>query len=420
MTPMTECSRPSCCRRRSLASRHGHRRLSRLARHCHGGLRRRSGDGRRRAAARHAAGVRARARGAGARRPGAAGRCASRPIRPTWRPPMSSGWRGTRRSTTRIAPTWRSSSREVTKLFPHLKDDALVLVSSQVPVGTTRELEAAFARASAGRARCRSPAVRRTCASARRSKCSRSPIAWSSACAPRVTRIGCGRCSRRSRANVEVVRVESAELTKHALNAFLATSVAFINEIARVAELRRRRYARGRARPEERYSHRPARLCQAGRRLRRRHAGARHRLSDRAWRGARAPDAISCAACGRATTGTATGSYDTVSRLLGVARRSGRSRCSGSPTSPAPTPFADPSAVELCRRLVAAGAQVVAHDPRVTVVARASSRSGIRAGRHRGGRAAGRRRRRHRHRVAGVPDADGRRDFAGDRATTAR
>ena len=32
------------------------------------------------------------------------------------------------------------------------------------------------------------------------------------------------------------MRVESAELTKHALNAFLATSVAFINELARLAE----------------------------------------------------------------------------------------------------------------------------------------------------------------------------------------
>src|SRR6185436_13177249 len=37
-------------------------------------------------------------------------------------------------------------------------------------------------------------------------------------------------------ASVDVMRVESAELTKHALNGFLATSVAFINEIARVGE----------------------------------------------------------------------------------------------------------------------------------------------------------------------------------------
>ncbi len=36
---------------------------------------------------------------------------------------------------------------------------------------------------------------------------------------------------------IDVVRVESAELSKHALNAYLATSIVFINEIARLAEL---------------------------------------------------------------------------------------------------------------------------------------------------------------------------------------
>ena len=36
--------------------------------------------------------------------------------------------------------------------------------------------------------------------------------------------------------SIEWMRVESAEMTKHALNAFLATSVAFINEIATICE----------------------------------------------------------------------------------------------------------------------------------------------------------------------------------------
>src|SRR5207253_2413405 len=36
--------------------------------------------------------------------------------------------------------------------------------------------------------------------------------------------------------NVVWMSVESAEMTKHALNAFLATSVTFINELARVCE----------------------------------------------------------------------------------------------------------------------------------------------------------------------------------------
>src|SRR2546428_148637 len=42
-------------------------------------------------------------------------------------------------------------------------------------------------------------------------------------------------CSTRP-TRLEIMRVESAELSKHALNAFLATSVAFINEIARIGE----------------------------------------------------------------------------------------------------------------------------------------------------------------------------------------
>jgi UDPglucose 6-dehydrogenase len=36
--------------------------------------------------------------------------------------------------------------------------------------------------------------------------------------------------------NVQWMRVESAEMTKHALNGFLATSVAFINEVAEICE----------------------------------------------------------------------------------------------------------------------------------------------------------------------------------------
>jgi UDPglucose 6-dehydrogenase len=41
--------------------------------------------------------------------------------------------------------------RAATALFPHLRDGALMLVSSQVPVGTTARLERLFAREAAGR-----------------------------------------------------------------------------------------------------------------------------------------------------------------------------------------------------------------------------------------------------------------------------
>ncbi len=125
---------------------------------------------------------------------------------------------------------------EVTALFPHLKDDALVLVSSQLPVGSVSRLEQAYATSvPSGQA--------------------------SFACSPENLRLGkaieaftkpdrviLGVRSEKDADRVrtllapfsppiEVVRVESAEMTKHALNAFLATSVAFINEIARLGEV---------------------------------------------------------------------------------------------------------------------------------------------------------------------------------------
>jgi UDPglucose 6-dehydrogenase len=121
------------------------------------------------------------------------------------------------------------------KLFPHLCDGALVLVSSQVPVGTTRRLEQLFAEESGGRT-----------------------VGF--ACSPENLRLGkaievfthpdrviVGVRSAADRAKVvelfrpftdriEWMSVESAEMTKHALNAFLATSVTFINEIAAICE----------------------------------------------------------------------------------------------------------------------------------------------------------------------------------------
>ena len=45
--------------------------------------------------------------------------------------------------------------------------------------------------------------------------------------------------------------VESAEMTKHAINAFLATSVTFINEVAALCEQVGRGREGGRARPED-------------------------------------------------------------------------------------------------------------------------------------------------------------------------
>lgn len=125
--------------------------------------------------------------------------------------------------------------QQATALLPHLSDGALVLVSSQLPVGTVARLERACAAVSAARL-----------------------VGF--ACSPENLRLGhaveaftnpdrvvVGTRSEQDRAvvaellrpfttRVEWMTVESAEMTKHALNAFLATSVSFINEVASLCE----------------------------------------------------------------------------------------------------------------------------------------------------------------------------------------
>jgi UDPglucose 6-dehydrogenase len=119
-------------------------------------------------------------------------------------------------------------------LLSSLAVNALVIVSSQLPVGSVAQLAA----------RC---ATRRGASDLR------------FACIPENLRLGDALASFRSPdrfvvgaherdrdelgellspfgAPVEWMKVESAEMTKHALNGFLATSVAFINEVAAVCE----------------------------------------------------------------------------------------------------------------------------------------------------------------------------------------
>jgi UDPglucose 6-dehydrogenase len=121
-------------------------------------------------------------------------------------------------------------------LLAWLPEDSLVVVSSQLPVGSVAELDA-------------------RCAAARPDR----PLRF--ACVPENLRLGqalasfrasdrivAGVRSERDRSellsllapftdDVQWMRVESAEMTKHALNGFLATSVAFINEVAEICEV---------------------------------------------------------------------------------------------------------------------------------------------------------------------------------------
>jgi UDPglucose 6-dehydrogenase len=121
------------------------------------------------------------------------------------------------------------------RLFPDLQSGALVLISSQLPVGTTRRLERLFADTSnggsvgfgyspenlrLGRAIDVFMHPDRVVAGVR-----------SSSDRDKVTRLFQPFTDR-----IEWMSIESAEMTKHALNAFLATSVTFINEIAALCE----------------------------------------------------------------------------------------------------------------------------------------------------------------------------------------
>jgi len=124
---------------------------------------------------------------------------------------------------------------QVEALFPYLGDGSLVLVSSQVPVGFTRGLRRAFSAAHPGRrvAFAYSPENLR--------------LGKALDAFRRPERIVVGIEGEGDRAkltellspfsqNIVWMSVESAEMTKHAVNAFLATSVAFINELSALCE----------------------------------------------------------------------------------------------------------------------------------------------------------------------------------------
>lgn len=125
---------------------------------------------------------------------------------------------------------------QIEQVMPHLPVATTVVISSQLPVGSIRQLEAI--------ARSRFPEK-----------------VLGFACCPENLRLGkaldvflkpdriiVGTRSARDRERldrvlrlitdrIEWMSVESAEMTKHAINAFLATSVTFANEIAAICEL---------------------------------------------------------------------------------------------------------------------------------------------------------------------------------------
>ena len=127
------------------------------------------------------------------------------------------------------------------QLFPHLEKGTLVLISSQVPVGTTHKLERSYAEAYPDKAISFAYAPENL-------RLGRAIEVFTD---PDRVVVGLRSTSAESFSNdrdrvvallqpfterLEWMSVESAEMTKHALNAFLATSVAFINEVSTLCE----------------------------------------------------------------------------------------------------------------------------------------------------------------------------------------
>ena len=123
----------------------------------------------------------------------------------------------------------------VAAIFPYLAKGTLVVISSQLPVGSTRRLEEIFRRIS--------PAGATTFAYAPENL--RLGKAIETFTRPDRVVVGVRAATDRDRIaplltpftdRIEWMSVESAEMVKHALNAFLATSVTFANELATLCE----------------------------------------------------------------------------------------------------------------------------------------------------------------------------------------
>jgi UDPglucose 6-dehydrogenase len=113
--------------------------------------------------------------------------------------------------------------------LPHLPAGALVLISAQLPVGTCRQLEAEFPQFHFA---CSPENLRLGKAIDAFTKADRVIVGIrGDAQKPLLEKIFIPFTAR-----VLFMRTESAEMVKHALNSFLAVSITFINEIARLCE----------------------------------------------------------------------------------------------------------------------------------------------------------------------------------------
>lgn len=126
-------------------------------------------------------------------------------------------------------------TQEIEKIFPHLQPHTLVLISSQIPVGSTRKLQT----------HCAKHWSHKNITFAYSPENLRLGKAIDVFTKPDRIVVGIQTESDKNRIqfllnpftqNIIWMTIESAEMTKHALNAFLATSVVFINELSSLCE----------------------------------------------------------------------------------------------------------------------------------------------------------------------------------------
>ena len=124
---------------------------------------------------------------------------------------------------------------QIERTLPHLAPNTIVLISSQMPVGSIRRLESLAAAGANRNIRfaCSPENLRLGKALDALLKPERIVVGVRSA----GDREKVGRLLQPITDRIEWMSVESAEMTKHAINAFLAMSVTFANEIAAICEM---------------------------------------------------------------------------------------------------------------------------------------------------------------------------------------
>jgi UDPglucose 6-dehydrogenase len=266
------------------------------------------------------------------------------------------------------------------RMLAALPADALVIVSSQLPVGSVGQLRERCA-AHRGEDDLRFACVPENLRLGQALDAFRAPDRIVAGVRSEEDRRELGELLAPFSTEVEWMSVESAEMTKHALNGFLATSVAFINEVAAICEAvgaDAAEVSRG-LKSERRIGPRaylgPGDAFAGGtlardigflRGLAERHDLPAHvftgvaegNAAHKRWTERKLVELLGSDGSPEAP-GSARGERTLAGRVVAIW---------GLTYKPGTDTLRRSSAVELCHRLVAAGAKVVAHDPAVSVL----------------------------------------------------